>query len=723
MVLVGRGRVFDLVVASRGWLRRVGVGLVAVPALLWCEPQAFAQCAISGTNQTCTNPAGTTVSGAPIGILDLGTLSLNNLGTVSGTNLGVNTVGSANVTNSGTISGGTAINAQGDANVINSGIITSNTLAGIDAAGVANVINSGTISNTNGNGIFGASANVVNSGTISGAANGIDVVGVANVTNSGTISGNQGINAGTANVVNSGTISGTTQGILASTANVVNSGIISGGSFGIDTGLGTAHVTNSGTITGSVFGILTSKANITNSGLISGGTEGIQVASSSTLVNSGTIVGKGSAAIDFSQSSADSLTVLAGSNIQGAIRLGPADAIHFGGGNSNLTFVPNGSFTVSGGIPFAVSGNQAASVDPTPFGLADKNLMDFTGAVSGILGSLAPTTSGAHGSAPLAFAPSDDGVAARVSDAFAAIPALAYANDAVMFKNPTMMMDDGRSVWARGFVGERVQQADGVTQHATTTYAGGAVGADLLARPDLRLGVFVGGGQSSLAVDPNLDTTRTDTVFGGVYGRYGFASFGAPSFLDFALHGGAGTNANTRNINNNIAGNEVATARYNSSYVSPELKYGVNLPAWSDTTVTPSVRVRYVAGFFGGYAESGSTADLTVNSRTTQDVEERGEIKFTRTTSFTTVDQLLTSIYGGVIGLQRVGSTDVNAVLLGQTLPFLTPGQSSVAGALGGLGFEWRTRQGVSFFAASEYQAMSDKSTNIGAKGGVRVAF
>jgi hypothetical protein len=62
-------------------------------------------------------------------------------------------------------------------------------------------------------------------------------------------------------------------------------------------------------------------------------------------------------------------------------------------------------------------------------------------------------------------------------------------------------------------------------------------------------------------------------------------------------------------------------------------------------------------------------------------------------------------------------------VLLGANLPFITPGENDVVGALGGLRFEWRTLAGVSFFGAGEYQAMSDKSSNIGAFGGVRVAF
>lgn len=132
--------------------------------------------------------------------------------------------------------------------------------------------------------------------------------------------------------------------------------------------------------------------------------------------------------------------------------------------------------------------------------------------------------------------------------------------------------------------------------------------------------------------------------------------------------------------------------------------------------------MRYVAGFFGGYTESGTTAPLTVASRTIQDIEERGELKLTRATPMGP-DLLLTSVHVGAIGIERLGDTTVDATLLGINLPFVTPGRNSVAGILGGGGIEWRTREGVSFFGAAEAIGFTDQSTVWGAKGGVRVAF
>jgi len=138
--------------------------------------------------------------------------------------------------------------------------------------------------------------------------------------------------------------------------------------------------------------------------------------------------------------------------------------------------------------------------------------------------------------------------------------------------------------------------------------------------------------------------------------------------------------------------------------------------------VTPAARVRYVAATFDGFTESGSTANLTAASRTLQNVEERGDLTLTRTMT-TDFGQSRISVYGGVLGLQRTGGDAVNAVLLGQALAFAMPGKSSIGGAYVGGGFDWRTRAGISMFAAGEYLAMSDSSSTITGKGGLRIAF
>jgi hypothetical protein len=134
------------------------------------------------------------------------------------------------------------------------------------------------------------------------------------------------------------------------------------------------------------------------------------------------------------------------------------------------------------------------------------------------------------------------------------------------------------------------------------------------------------------------------------------------------------------------------------------------------------VRVRYLYGAFDGYTETGTTAPLTVGSQSVSTMEERGELKLTRSVMLNPANQLSTSLYGGVLGTQRLGTPTINAALLGQAIPFATPGKTDVWGGLGGLGLEWRSRN-VTFFSAAEYLALSDNSNVVSGRAGLRVAF
>jgi Autotransporter beta-domain len=142
-----------------------------------------------------------------------------------------------------------------------------------------------------------------------------------------------------------------------------------------------------------------------------------------------------------------------------------------------------------------------------------------------------------------------------------------------------------------------------------------------------------------------------------------------------------------------------------------------------DYVWTPRASIRYVGGALDGFSETGSAQNLTVGQQAIDDVEERLEVEFSKVMPASFGGTFKMTEYVGAIGLERLGNPNINTVLLGQNLSFVTPGAASAGGLVAGGGLQYRPTPSVSLFVAGEGTVMSDRSASGAVTGGARVAF
>jgi outer membrane autotransporter protein len=596
-------------------------------------------------------------------------------------------------TNSGSVPSILASTINGNATTTNSGSVGAGGILTSTINGSATTTNSGSVASSILTSTINGNASTTNTGSVASSFTTLTINGNASTTNSGSVA------------------SGITTLTINGNATTTNSGSVASGITTVTT-IGNATTTNSGSV----------GANVTN----------VTTNGNATVVNQGFI---GGGITDVTSNGIATLTNFAGSRIVGPITLvGTTQALNFVGGNFLYTLTSLAGVAINtNGAPFAVNGNSVAVLDPTALALEDRSVMNFTGGVSSMLKDRfngMPVAGGAGGGA-MGFAPDAASRMDAAHGAFSGIPSvsMAYSSTEAKKSNANAMYTKAPAlaapvydtvVWASGFGGERQQWENGPVQRARDVAFGGAIGIDRQFTPDLRLGAFVGGGNSKLGVAYNLQNVDSDYVFGGGYGRWDKRNY----YVDFALFGGGLSSSSTRQIsNNNVAsGLEIATASYHGWFISPDVTYGYRV-FMGDYVLTPKARVRYVGGSLDGYTEVGSAQGLTIGKRNLSDIEERLGVEFSSIRPVTFGGTLKSSVEVSGIGLQRLGDNTINAVLLAQNIAFTTPGKSEAFGGVVNVGFEWRPKSNVGVYASVEATAMNDKSFSATGKGGVRVGF
>lgn len=616
------------------------------------------------------------------------------------------------------------------------------------------------------------SGTCTNNGTLSGVgAHTIDSSAPLDLTNNGSIIGPAGWSAlaasGGLSVTNFNSITGGNTGIFvtgsSATINNKSGGTISGSAFfGIHATNGASSVTivNDGSISGKsgILSQVTGSATVTNRGTISSTAAwsagqtfagyGINFESGhATLNNYGTIAGLTSAVIigaggntfniydgsvftngiDYNNKTGNTTNFYTGSYTLGVKNYQlNANTINLRGtgqtlitsgvvnGNGNVVIVDNSA---------SLSTNSAGPIMASYTSSVVSDLLSNDVIVQDIgIGDVFPRDSindKPQSSAQAGFYP--DRLKLRTSKAQAAFAnvltssAAANATGALLSGSGQTVDRYGNLVWSRSFGGAYFQDPFG-SMSGQRTYSGGTMVGYDWSDTTWRVGGFFGLGRMRTNRSLSPDHVTTDTVFGGLYGRYRFDKFN----LDATLSGGS-INATTQRYINN--GTEVATGKVNGFFLSPEVALGYNMGVADGWVFTPTGRLRYVGAFSDPYTETGSSQNVSYGKSVSQSFEEHLELRLTHNVKD---DSGLTSSYyvqAAAIAAQRVGPDGFAANLSGTSFTVGNGAARAKAGGSVSVGFNYKVTQQCDLFGSVEAAAFSDKSYSVAARGGIKLSF
>ena len=169
---------------------------------------------------------------------------------------------------------------------------------------------------------------------------------------------------------------------------------------------------------------------------------------------------------------------------------------------------------------------------------------------------------------------------------------------------------------------------------------------------------------------------------GGIYGNAKMDNM----FADFAIYAGVQSNKSSRFVNDNLATNSAgqtmgigyADANYNSWFLSPEIRLGMDIETDGEWTVTPSASARLSTQQIDGYTETGSNANATIGVRSVQVFEGNLELAASRD-----MGNGMITAKAGVQYRQNPGAATRGVTLLGQSLAIPVNTGGAVAGYVG----------------------------------------
>lgn len=691
---------------------------------------------------------------------------LNNMGTISGDTAGVDAEDLGTVVNSGLITGGDGLFSNDNlVSLINTGTITgtgvtcfcttgagvfiANTAnsivnygaitgdeVGIDVTDLVSLINSGSITGTNEEGVYldgGTLGNLFNTGSITGGGDAVSARLITMLTNTGSITGGvDGVYAqAISSLTNSGAITGTgNDGIAAESLSAfINHGSITGGDDGIDVQYIT-DLTNNGSITGQDEGVkareiklLTNNGTITggsasdesgidadfgtivNNGLIQGGigiefdrnNSGGANLGNSKVTNKGTIkstLGPTGVAIDFQSTGADMLTLTRDSILVGMVNWdGVDDTLNLDPNMSTVIKFSNLPETTNSSSNFVIfDGTTLIQIDTSFLASLDDVVLGTSGSINNsVFNQLNDAVFGSSSISPQAYNSAE-------------------AEGLTKFWN---------SNW---FSYNELQTTNTLTTDYTRSL-GSVFGVEKTIQHGIIYGAYAGLGLSQTkigsTVQHNIDA---DSYVAGVYSQ--FSKDHTDIDVNFQL-GHIKFDSARQQTNNSVAsGLETASANFDSFYVAPNIKFSREITDDNGISFIPSLALGYTGIYVEDYAETGSSANANIASRTIHQLQARAELGLRYDWVSDNDVEYVFNPYAGLEG--RMGSGDIDEVTgtIGSTSKTFNPGGDKNVGAIfAGMNVNAKPSDSARFEGAAEAKIDSQNQFGFSASWGVKLKF
>jgi hypothetical protein len=585
----------------------------------------------------------TTLGDATIAAGDISTTGSNGYGIFSLVTTGNATITAGNISTTGSHGNGIfSLVTTGNATITAGNISTT----GIAAVGISSQVNTGnaTISagniSTTGDGAHGIYSDVT-AGNATITAGNISTTGIAaHGIVLGLDTGNATISAGNISTTGDGA-----DGIYAGFGNLGAANL----SFVNDYNIAVSGVNARGIY----LGTLNDNSSIVNNGTISSAQSyGIYTNGSDTIItNSGMISGT-LGAVKFA-GTGNTLSLLAGSNVQGILDLAGD------GGNSlvigrrlntalRFTAVPEVA-TETNGMPYVAFGGILAVVDPTLFAAEDVMVADLSRSVGNAIDARLGSAVGQ----------SANTIMASTSNAQATGPQW--------------------DTWATGLASYRQQGEEGLYDGFDTTLGGFALGSDTVLSSGTRFGGFVGASRAHLNTNAGNEQIDSASTYAGIYAGYTLPN----AFVNLGLIAGYADAETSRDVLNNMVagGIEQAKGAPDGTFLTPQATIGTQIKT-SSGILTPSLRVAYTHLAMDSYVETGSLANMTVAARTVSTLDLRGQVAFAIKPIATSTGQIDATMRLGA-DATFTNSDDITATVLSQPLTFSTTQDTALRGFAG----------------------------------------